>query len=572
MSPVLAAQTETLILWAEITKILFVFAYGACVGSLTNVLVYRLPRGMGVVVPSSACPNCHHTLSWKDNIPVLGWLALRGRCRYCRNPISPEYPLVELLVGLLFVLFYVLWYGLDQFTGPLSGTTLFLGLDLGQIQPEWASNGLGRTWPLFVMLLILVGSLVAMTIVDAKTFMIPLVLAWTPAIVGVAGHLGQYLLEANARRGWMWTPDWSYAIATPGRTGWPWVGVAVGGMLGIALSLLLMKLGLLKRSFADYDNWEAAERAKRGLPPLEPPASADAAPTQPPDAMRAAPDAALGPVSPAEPGDDPAGTETSSKANPAPWPASVRLATRRWLTIAAAVIALAAVGGVVASLFDLVPAIGVLIGALLGPIPGGLIANRLAPVPEETDDAESPEESPTDLWLEYPHARREMLRELLFVGPAIVLALLGASIAWNLGGPWTTDPVSFTPVPTDTVPRWLEILSGSLLGYLIGGGVVWGVRILGSLLFRKEAMGLGDVHLMAGVGACLGWIDPTLAFFLAAPIGLYIELLRRVISGGRRAAMPFGPSLAIAVLIVLLAKPWLAEAMTAWMHRPIRLP
>lgn len=571
MSPVLAAQTETLVLWAEITKILFVFAYGACVGSLTNVLVYRLPRGMGVVVPSSACPNCHHTLSWRDNIPVLGWLVLRGRCRYCRNPISPEYPLVEFLVGMLFVVFYVLWYGLGELPGPLSGTTLLLGLDLGQIQPEWASNGLARTWPLFVMLLILVGSLVAMTIVDAKTFMIPLVLAWTPAIVGVAGHLGQYLLEANARRGWMWTPDWSYAIATPGRTGWPWVGVAVGGILGIALSLLLMKLGLLKRSFADYDDWEAAERAKRGLPPLEPLTPAEAPAADAVDRDAPAPDTSTASDSPGQ-AESAADPDPSLEASPAPWSASIRLATRRWLIIAAAVIALAAVGGLVASLLNLVPAVGALIGALLGPIPGGLIANRLAPVPDEPDPDESHAESPTDLWLEYPHARREMFRELLFVGPAIVLALLGASIAWNLGGPWTTDPVGFTPVPTDIVPRWLEILSGSLLGYLIGGGVVWGVRILGSLLFRKEAMGLGDVHLMAGVGACLGWIDPTLAFFLAAPIGLYIELLRRVISGGRRAAMPFGPSLAIAVLIVLLAKPWLADAMTAWMHRPIRLP
>ncbi|MEO0630377.1 MAG: prepilin peptidase, partial [Planctomycetota bacterium] len=61
--------------------VLFVFAFGACVGSLINVLVYRLPLGLPVVVPSSRCPACATKLTWRENVPIFGWLLLGGRCR-----------------------------------------------------------------------------------------------------------------------------------------------------------------------------------------------------------------------------------------------------------------------------------------------------------------------------------------------------------------------------------------------------------------------------------------------------------------------------------------------------------
>ena len=80
---------------------------GACVGSFLNVVVYRLPRGLSVVYPGSHCPHCGRPIRWHDNIPVAGWLALRGRCRDCRGPISARYPLVEATVAATFV--GVLW-------------------------------------------------------------------------------------------------------------------------------------------------------------------------------------------------------------------------------------------------------------------------------------------------------------------------------------------------------------------------------------------------------------------------------------------------------------------------------
>ena len=69
---------------------IFVFAIGACVGSFLNVVVYRMPLNLSLVTPPSACPNCGHKLAAYDNVPIFGWLWLRGKCRYCGNPISPR--------------------------------------------------------------------------------------------------------------------------------------------------------------------------------------------------------------------------------------------------------------------------------------------------------------------------------------------------------------------------------------------------------------------------------------------------------------------------------------------------
>src|SRR5260370_25286924 len=75
---------------------------GLCVGSFLNVCILRLPRDQSLLRPRSTCPNCKQPIAWRDNIPVFSWLWLRGKCRWCHNPISNQYPLIEALVGLLF--------------------------------------------------------------------------------------------------------------------------------------------------------------------------------------------------------------------------------------------------------------------------------------------------------------------------------------------------------------------------------------------------------------------------------------------------------------------------------------
>jgi leader peptidase (prepilin peptidase)/N-methyltransferase len=86
----------------------YVFSLGATLGSFLNVVIYRLPRGMNIVRPRSRCPACRTPIALWDNIPLLSWLLLRGKCRTCLSPISMRYPLVEAAVGgLLAILFWL---------------------------------------------------------------------------------------------------------------------------------------------------------------------------------------------------------------------------------------------------------------------------------------------------------------------------------------------------------------------------------------------------------------------------------------------------------------------------------
>lgn len=85
-----------------------IFALGLAFGSFLNVCIYRMPREISVVSPRSACPKCKAGIALYDNLPVLSWLVLRGRCRHCKAPISPRYLVVELITGALFLTSY--WY------------------------------------------------------------------------------------------------------------------------------------------------------------------------------------------------------------------------------------------------------------------------------------------------------------------------------------------------------------------------------------------------------------------------------------------------------------------------------
>jgi prepilin signal peptidase PulO-like enzyme (type II secretory pathway) len=97
----------------------FMGIVGAMIGSFLNVVIHRLPRGQSIVFPNSTCPKCRKPIKPYDNIPILSFLILRGRCRACGAPISPRYPAVEALTGLLFAA--VTWH---------DGWSLALGFDL----------------------------------------------------------------------------------------------------------------------------------------------------------------------------------------------------------------------------------------------------------------------------------------------------------------------------------------------------------------------------------------------------------------------------------------------------------
>jgi len=85
----------------------YVFLIGACIGSFLNVCIYRLPKDKSIVKPNSFCPKCETPIKWFDNIPILSWFILGGKCRKCKEKFSFRYPLVEILTAVVFLLLYM---------------------------------------------------------------------------------------------------------------------------------------------------------------------------------------------------------------------------------------------------------------------------------------------------------------------------------------------------------------------------------------------------------------------------------------------------------------------------------
>lgn len=135
---------------------------GLAVGSFLNVVIYRVPRKQSIVSPRSACPSCSAPIRERDNIPVLSWLLLRGRCRDCGAPISPQYPLVELLTAGLFV---------------------------------WTAARFGASWELPAYLVLFAG-LVPLAVIDAELMVLP-----TRIVSPVTAAVSALLLMASAGTG-----------------------------------------------------------------------------------------------------------------------------------------------------------------------------------------------------------------------------------------------------------------------------------------------------------------------------------------------------------------------------------
>ncbi|MFK7960428.1 MAG: A24 family peptidase [Phycisphaerales bacterium] len=374
----------------HLPSMIFVFCVGAAVGSFLNVVVHRLPAGMSLVDPPSRCPICGVRLGFfRENLPILGWIMIRGKCRTCKAPVSVRYMLVEVLMALVFLGLYAMLY-----LSPSSAEWL---RNVGG--PWWYGNGFLRTWPAFFSLAFMVSGLYAMTVIDARTFTIPIEI---PRFTTIASFvlLGlQAVILSPPRPA---TQSW----ATYG-VDWPVAGLAIGGMLGMLLSWALLSLRVFKYSFADYDDY--------------------------------------------------------------------------------------------------------------------------------VDDGETIGD--------YPHARREMKHEVLFVIPILIAATIGWFGTGGLEGP---------PAPL------VQALAGAGLGYLVGGGIVWAVRILGTLAFGREAMGMGDVHLLAAVGVVVGWPEALLVFFVAPFSALLVVFLgsgAQTLFKTRWHHLPFGPHLAVATVIVILGRP-----------------
>ena len=424
--------------------LIFVAVAGACVGSFLNVVICRLPQRQSVVHPPSRCPQCEHRLAWYDNVPVLSWLWLRGRCRYCRTTISIDYPLIEALSAFLFVSLFCVYY-------------------LSSLRPEFSTPGLAGSWPVLGMHLILVGALIGATRIDALEYIIPLSISWT--VIAIAFGLiplAAWQLPAT-QLGFFMPPD-------------RWVGPALGAVVGLIVANLLLRLGWIPLSFRE-------------------PTTAE------PELTNSSPD------------------ETAAQAT-----RRSTLRAESCLRIGAMLAAATAVW------FGSLGLLVAVIVAWMGVLVYTFDAAEHAPDPEQ--------------WFAHPHPRREVLKELLFMLPVALGITLGAVITW--GGIGEGGPTLAAP---------LRAVAGVAMGLIAGGAIVWLVRIFGTLAFGREAMGLGDVHLMAAIGVVLGPIDVLVAFFIAPFIGLaYVlstvglgSLLKK-----RFCPIPYGPHLALACVIVMI--------------------
>jgi len=154
--------------------------------------------------------------------------------------------------------------------------------------------------------------------------------------------------------------------------------------------------------------------------------------------------------------------------------------------------------------------------------------------PELPDD--EPQYTPSQV-------RREMRKEMIFLFPPLLLA--GLFVFLTLRFPAFRDAWDQW-----TARTWMRAMFGSIFGLLIGGFVVWITRILGTLGFGREAMGMGDVHLMAGVGAVIGAGASTVAFFIAPFFGIALAVY--MLLTGKRRELPYGPYLSMGTAAVMV--------------------
>ena len=169
----------------------FSFALGAVIASFLNVVIWRVPRGESIVSPPSHCPKCNHAIRWYQNLPILSWLCLRGRCASCHAPISPRYILIETLGGVLFLAAF-LRFGVSPATPVLW---------------IWIS-------------LMIVGSFI-----DFDHQLLPDFVTVGGMILGVAAALADTVFAAYAGE-WRFAWDWRTLLGSS--LGWSLAGLSLG--------------------------------------------------------------------------------------------------------------------------------------------------------------------------------------------------------------------------------------------------------------------------------------------------------------------------------------------------------
>ena len=367
----------------------FIFAFGCCIGSFLNVVIYRLPRDKSLVKPPSACPACGKHIRFYDNIPLVSWLLLGRKCRYCRSPISPRYFIIELLTGTIFLGLFILYFYTD------------MGLRI--------KGG----WLIYLLHIILLAAFIAASAIDLELWIIPLSICWFVTAIGFIGStLGAYIIDPKFIKVDYLLPSASANTAA----------LAAGAAIGLVISWTLLVSGLVKRSYETEDDGQKSE-------------------------------------------------DRGQKA--------------------------------------------------------------------EIESEQS-----------FNH-RLEACREIVFLLPIVVCSLAVYWICRDVQPGWWLE---FSKDNFSQHPAIAGLL-GSLWGYFVGCGIVWGIRIFGTFAFGKEAMGLGDVHLMGAAGAVIGPIFVVVAFFIAPFFGLAWAGFQMFFKKIRQ--IPYGPFLSLGILVVMILHDWI---------------
>ena len=447
--------------------------FGLCVGSFLNVVVYRLPAGLSIIRPRwSFCPHCQVTIVWYDNVPLLSWLFLGGRCRHCHAPISAQYPLVEGLTGLVFVLVYHLLFVVQA-------------ADVGRL-------ALPGDLPLLLSWLVLAAGLVACSVMDVVSYSVDVRVTSTVLLAAIALHA-------------LWPrADWMRARA----------GSAVAAATAVAFLV-----GGLAVWWRDRRSGGQADDEEPGAETPAESATADAR-----DSRLAGYLATLG-----------------------------FIVLTGWLIYVGAGSSHHGwpQGATAAALL-------VVFGTMV------LAGGQQRPADAEIKAAIEEEQ---------PQARRMTLKELVWLLPVIVAAVVTFAALRtmpSLARVWP-DIVAWSPID-GFVPLAGAVcaIHGAIIGALAG----WVLRIIFTLVFGREAFGVGDIHILAVAGAAGGWEIALLGLLLSVGIamaGWLLSLLRK-----RTVMIPFGPCLALGFVLALwwqqpaqrIAESRWRDLVFAWRERP----
>jgi prepilin signal peptidase PulO-like enzyme (type II secretory pathway) len=467
---------------------------GLCLGSFLNVVIHRLPLGIDLAHPRwSFCPRCGSRIAWYDNLPVVSFLLLRGRCRHCHAPISAHYPLIELLTAVVVVSLF------DAFFLAQSRAGL-------QTFPDLAWR-LSADWPVFLAHVILFVCLLGMSSIDLQFYWVDIRFTHFAALCGVLLHT-------------IWTPyhsrDWFR----------PYDATAAATVVAF-IAFAIVWLLLPERPEEDHTQNDQPPETENTPP--ETLGDDSSGPSENQNTMTDG--------SPPVEADSMPHQARSTAAVEASWPPAARRGGTAMLV--AGLLLFAAVWSAVC--------VSAVKGGWLVPhayragLP--LLCGFLAIVFAAARKRESDGEIAEAIEFEAPAARRGVLRELLTLAPAILLGAL--TLIAFLNSPKFADTVREVIHwrPFNGAWRPLLGLSTAVSGYVIAAGIGWTVRILANFIWGKEAFATGDIHMMAAAGAVAGWQVVLIGFVIACLSAIAGWLLLLPLKRSR--VIPLGPWLTI---------------------------